>query len=127
MIDLPPADQLKLPLPDDLTLGELFAIRAATGVDVQEPESAVEQIAALTWFALQPDGPSWSQMLQLKPRDLEPYWADLQKRSRDRKLAEAAETAAAAQAREDAAALAEQAEALGEPATEPTPPTVDPT
>lgn len=122
---IPPVEELKLSHPDDLTLGELFAIQAATGVDVQTPDSTIQQIAALLWFALKPSQPnlSWSDMLSLSPADLGPHWQELTTRSAKR----AAEAAQAAQEAEDAAALAEQDALMDEEPAEPTPPAGDPT
>lgn len=122
---IPPVEELKLPHPDDLTLGELFAIQAATGVDVQTPESTLQQIGALMWFALKPTQPklSWSDMLGLNPGDLGPHWKELTERSAKR-MADAAQ---AAQEADDAAALAEQDAVMGEDPVEPTRPAGDPT
>jgi hypothetical protein len=122
---IPPVEELKLAHPDDLTLGELFAIQSATGIDVQSPESTLQQIAALLWFALKPTHQdlSWSDMLSLTPADLGPHWQELTIRSAKR----TADAAQAAQEADDAAALVEQDALLGEELVEPTRPAGDPT
>lgn len=117
-----PAD-LELSDVDDLPYGVIFAIKAATGVDVTD--MAVEAGPALVWYALKQRDPAtkWEDVKLLTPKDLGPLFVQLQQR-----LTAEAQAAAEQRARnDDAAALIEQAEALGEDPPATPEPVTDPT
>lgn len=42
--------------PDDLPFGAMFAIKAATGVDVMDPPTRAHQLAAMVWLAAKTAG-----------------------------------------------------------------------
>lgn len=115
---------LELADPDELTFGEIFAIKAATGLDVLELDGTTT-VPALTWFALKQRDPNvkWSDVLQLKPPHLNPLAAALTARIAKQK----AQAEAQRQASSDQAAALEQAEALGEELTPAVEPEKDPT
>lgn len=116
-------DDLQLDDVDDLPYGVIFAIKAATGVDVTD--MAVEAGPALTWYALKQRDPAtkWEDVKLFTPKDLGPLFQKLQRR-----LVEEQQAAAAQRARnDDAAALLEQAEALGEDPPATPEPVTDPT
>ena len=117
-----PAD-LELSDVDELTYGEIFAIKAATGVDVTAME--VEAGPALVWYALkQRDAATkWDDVKLFKPTDVAPLFKQLTERLQR----EALEAQKQRQATADAAAVADQAEAMGDPLPPLQEPATDPT
>jgi hypothetical protein len=116
-------DDLQIDDVDDLTYGVIFAIKAATGVDVTD--MGVEAGPALVWYALKQRDPAtkWEDVKLFKPKDVGHLFRELTAR-----LTREAQKAAEQRARsDDAAALLEQAEALGEDPPEPVEPITDPT
>lgn len=115
---------LELADPDELTFGEIFAIKAATGMDVLDLDGTTT-VPALTWFALKQRDPKvqWSDVLQLKPTHLNPLARALTARLKAQKAKAEAQRAAS----DDAAAVLEQAEAMGEELPEAVEPEKDPT
>ncbi|MGZ0150677.1 hypothetical protein ACXJJ3_26705 [Kribbella sp. WER1] len=115
---------VQLPDPDTLTFRQLWAIKAATGINPIECDAS-EQIAALYWYARQEAGRPipWPEVQDMNPKRLIPLMDDL----RDRVAAEQAAAEAIRSQRADAAALAEDLAALGEPAPVAAEPTTDPT
>lgn len=115
---------LELADPDELTFGEIFAIKAATGMDVLDLDGTTT-VPALTWYALKQRRPAttWSEVLQLKPTHLNPLASALTARI----TAEKAKAEAQRQASADAAAVLEQAEAMGEELPAAQEPEKDPT
>lgn len=126
---LPPATELKLPHPDELTFGTVFAIKAATGVDVVEPESGGAQLLGLLWYALNDAGHkwTWAECLDVTGEQVSGFMDQL-RATDQRRRAEAARAKQAADAAEDEIAIEEQRRALtGEPDPGPTRPAEDPT
>lgn len=110
-IKIPPPEELPLPDPDELTFGEVFAIKAATGVDVLTGDGT-EQACALAWYALKQRDPKieWRQMLDLKPATLNPHMLELAERITRTQQ----EAATLRGERDQAAAVNEQLRELGE-------------
>lgn len=110
-IKIPPPEELPLPDPDELTFGEVFAIKAATGVDVLS-DGGTEQAAALLWFALKQKDPKveWRELLNLKPSVANGHMLALA----DRLTKEQAAAAELRNERDQAAAVKEQLRELGE-------------
>src|SRR5688500_19496339 len=110
-LQIPPPGELELTDPDDFTFGEVFAIKAATGIDVLTAPGT-EQGAALLWFALKQRDPkvTWGQILDVHPKEVAKHMDALVARI-TREQSESAELRAE---RDNVAAVAEQARALGE-------------
>ena len=119
-------DDLELSDVDDLPYGQIFAIKAATGVDVTAME--VEAGPALVWYALKQRDPntSWEDVKLFLPKDIGHLFVQLRERLIRERLAAEAQR----QATDDATAAAEQAELLGEVIGDgllPSEPVTDPT
>jgi hypothetical protein len=126
---LPPAADVPLTHPDDLTFGEVFAIKAATGIDPAMTLDASEQLLALLWFALRPTehARSWPEMLELHGTDVTDWFAQLRELDAQRQAEQEAAADAAAEV-EDAEAIAATERAVsGEPDPGPQKPGADPT
>lgn len=116
-------DDLELQDPDELTFGELFAVKAATGIDVSA-SSPGEWGAAMLWYALKQRGVAvqWGQILDLKPSVITPHINRLLKRVE-------ADQAAAKERRDandEAAAVADQMVEAGDALPDEVPPVKDP-
>lgn len=116
-------DDLQLDDVDDLPYGVIFAIKAATGVDVTD--MGVEAGPALVWYALKQRDPStkWEDVKLFKPKDVGHLFRQLTARL----TAEAQAAAAQRALNDDAAAVLEQAEAMGEEPPATPEPVTDPT
>jgi hypothetical protein len=110
-IHVPPPGELELSDPDELTFGEVFAIKAATGVDVLT-DGGTEQACALLWFALKQRDSSiqWRQMLDLKPSVANEHMMALAERITKQQ----AEAERLRNERDEAAAVKDQLRELGE-------------
>lgn len=110
-LQIPPAGELELADPDELTFGEVFAIKSATGIDVLSAPGT-EQGAALLFFALRQRDPkvTWAQVLDVHPKVVAPHMDALVARIQRQQ----AESEKLRHQRDEVAAVAEQARDLGE-------------
>jgi hypothetical protein len=110
-IQIPPVGELELTDPDEMTFGTVFAIKAATGIDVLTADGT-EQAAALIWYALKQKDPTveWRQMLDVKPSDANAHVMALA----ERLLKQQADAERLRNERDDAAAVRDQMRDLGE-------------
>jgi hypothetical protein len=116
-------DDLQLDDVDDLPYAVIFAIKAATGVDVTD--MAMEAGPALVWYALKQRDPAttWNEVKMLRPKDVGHLFRQLTER-----LTREAQDAAVQRARnDDAAAIQEQSELMGDDPVEVPEPVTDPT
>lgn len=110
-IPIPPPEEMPLPDPDALTFGEVFALKATTGIDVHSC-TGTQQGAVLLFYALKQRDPKvqWSQLLQLTPSAANAHMLELA----DRLGREQAEAERLRNERANAAAVEQQLEELGE-------------
>lgn len=60
-----------IPDPDDITFGEAWEIKAATGIDVINPDNTGEQLVALLWWAARDDKMPLSMAKTYTARDVD--------------------------------------------------------